>query len=49
MTKIKTRKIGLLIGASLLLAGTGVVTAMTTTSCGNDSDYGFVGRADGSD
>jgi hypothetical protein len=33
MNLMKKRKIGLMMGASLLLAGAGVTVTMTTTSC----------------
>jgi hypothetical protein len=53
MTKIKTRKIGLLLDASLLLAATGVATALTTTSCGKNEPgkpvYDYVGDDTGKD
>jgi major membrane immunogen (membrane-anchored lipoprotein) len=39
--KMKTRKIGLMMGAGLLLTGTGVATAITTTSCSNDKKSGL--------
>jgi hypothetical protein len=33
MNLMKKRKVGLMMGAGLLLTGAGVVVAMTTTSC----------------
>jgi hypothetical protein len=39
MNLMKKGKIGLMMGAGLLLVGAGVSVAMTTTSCGNGDKY----------
>jgi hypothetical protein len=41
MNLIKKRKIGLMMGAGLLLTGAGTTIAMTTTSCSNDKKSGL--------
>jgi hypothetical protein len=41
MNLMKKRKIGLMMGASLLLAGAGIAVAMTTTSCSKKSGLTF--------
>jgi hypothetical protein len=41
MNLMKKRKIGLMMGAGLLLTGAGVAVAMTTTSCSNDKKSGL--------
>jgi hypothetical protein len=41
MNLMKKRKIGLMMGAGLLLTGAGVAVAMTTTSCSKKSGLTF--------
>jgi hypothetical protein len=41
MTRIQKRKIGLLIGGSLLVTGGGLATSFATTSCKNDKGLGL--------